>query len=137
MAHNASKAAVRLMTKSVAVQHAKDNIRANSVHPGVMPPMRTSGRTADPAVRAEHMRVIPMRRREKLTGLRHSVPRFRWIVLHHRFGNPTGRRSHRHIGLRRRALSRDEICGRGTALAEKDRCARRLRAHGTTCRSGI
>ena len=33
MAYNASKAAVRLMTKSVAVQHAKDKIRANSVHP--------------------------------------------------------------------------------------------------------
>jgi NAD(P)-dependent dehydrogenase (short-subunit alcohol dehydrogenase family) len=62
MAYNASKAAVRLMTKSTAVQHAKDNIRANSVHPGVMPAMRTSGRTADPAVRAERMRVIPMRR---------------------------------------------------------------------------
>ena len=43
MAYTASKAAVRLMTKSVAVQHAKDKIRANSVHPGVMPPMRTSG----------------------------------------------------------------------------------------------
>ena len=40
MAYNASKAAVRLMTKSTAVQHAKDKIRANSVHPGVMPPMR-------------------------------------------------------------------------------------------------
>jgi NAD(P)-dependent dehydrogenase (short-subunit alcohol dehydrogenase family) len=25
------------MTKSVAVQHAKDKIRANSVHPGIMP----------------------------------------------------------------------------------------------------
>ena len=62
MAYNASKAAVRLMTKSVAVQHGKDKIRANSVHPGVMPPMRTSGRTADPAVRAERMRFIPMRR---------------------------------------------------------------------------
>ena len=53
---------LRLMTKSVAVQHAKDNIRANSVHPGIMPPMRTSGRTADPAVRCERMRVVPMRR---------------------------------------------------------------------------
>jgi NAD(P)-dependent dehydrogenase (short-subunit alcohol dehydrogenase family) len=48
------------MTKSVAIQHAKDKIRANSVHPGVMPPMRTSGRTADPATRAERMRFIPM-----------------------------------------------------------------------------
>lgn len=62
MAYNASKAAVRLMTKSVAVQHAKDGIRCNSVHPGVMPAMRTSGRTADPAVRAKRMNVIPMRR---------------------------------------------------------------------------
>ncbi len=62
MAYNASKAAVRLMTKSVAVQHGAENIRCNSVHPGVMPPMRTSGRTADPAVRAERMNVIPMRR---------------------------------------------------------------------------
>jgi len=40
----------------------QDNIRANSVHPGIMPPMRTSGRTADPAVRAERIRIIPMRR---------------------------------------------------------------------------
>ena len=62
MAYNASKAAVRLMTKSVAVQHAKDNIRCNSVHPGIMPAMRTSGRTAEPAVRAARMNVIPMRR---------------------------------------------------------------------------
>ena len=62
MAYNASKAAVRLMTKSVAVQHAEDGIRCNSVHPGIMPAMRTSGRTADPAVRAARMNVIPMRR---------------------------------------------------------------------------
>ena len=62
MAYNASKAAVRLMTKSTAVQHGKDKIRANSVHPGVMPPMRTSGRTADPVIRAQRMNVIPMRR---------------------------------------------------------------------------
>jgi NAD(P)-dependent dehydrogenase (short-subunit alcohol dehydrogenase family) len=73
MAYNASKAAVRLMTKSVAVQHAKDNIRANSVHPGIMPPMRTSGRTADPAVRAERMRVIPMRRPGEVDEVAHAI----------------------------------------------------------------
>lgn len=33
-AYNASKGAVRLMTKSIALQYAKDNIRANTVHPG-------------------------------------------------------------------------------------------------------
>src|SRR6201982_277235 len=73
MAYNASKAAVRLMTKSVAVQHAKDKIRANSVHPGIMSPMRTSGRTADPAVRAERMRVIPMRRSGELDEVAHAI----------------------------------------------------------------
>jgi NAD(P)-dependent dehydrogenase (short-subunit alcohol dehydrogenase family) len=73
MAYNASKAAVRLMTKSVAVQHAKDGIRANSVHPGVMPPMRTSGRTADPAVRAERMRVIPMGRPGRVDEVAYAV----------------------------------------------------------------
>src|SRR6185503_4673833 len=36
MAYNASKGAVRIMTKSAAVQYAKDGIRVNSVHPGVM-----------------------------------------------------------------------------------------------------
>lgn len=33
-AYSASKGAVRLFTKVTAVQHAKDKIRANSVHPG-------------------------------------------------------------------------------------------------------
>ena len=67
------KAAVRLMTKSVAVQHAKDKIRANSVHPGIMPPMRTSGRTADPSVRAERMRVIPMRRPGEVDEVAYAI----------------------------------------------------------------
>jgi len=33
-AYNPSKAAVRVFTKSTALQHAKDNVRANSIHPG-------------------------------------------------------------------------------------------------------
>ena len=73
MAYNASKAAVRLMTKSTAVQHAKDGIRCNSVHPGIMPPMRTSGRTADPAVRAERMKVIPMRRPGEVDEVAYAI----------------------------------------------------------------
>jgi 3(or 17)beta-hydroxysteroid dehydrogenase len=73
MAYNASKAAVRLMTKSVAVQHARDGIRANSVHPGIMPPMRTSGRTADPAVRAQRMNVIPMRRPGEVDEVAYAI----------------------------------------------------------------
>lgn len=33
-AYQASKGAVRLLTKNVAIQYAQDNIRANSIHPG-------------------------------------------------------------------------------------------------------
>ena len=33
-AYTASKGAVRLFTKATAIQHAQDNIRCNSVHPG-------------------------------------------------------------------------------------------------------
>src|SRR5262249_25989083 len=73
MAYNASKAAVRLMTKSVAVQHAKDKIRCNSVHPGIMPPMRTSGPTAEPAIRAERMRAIPMRRPGEVDEVAYAI----------------------------------------------------------------
>ncbi len=54
MAYNASKGAVRTMTKATAVQFGKDNIRCNSIHPGLMPPMRTSGATADPTVRGQN-----------------------------------------------------------------------------------
>ena len=35
-AYGASKGAVRLLTKSTAIQYASDGIRANSVHPGVI-----------------------------------------------------------------------------------------------------
>ena len=37
MGYNAAKGAVRTMTKAAAVQFAKDGIRVNSVHPGLMP----------------------------------------------------------------------------------------------------
>ena len=42
MGYNASKGAVRILTKSAAIQYAKEAIRVNSVHPGLMSPMRSS-----------------------------------------------------------------------------------------------
>jgi len=62
VAYNASKGAVRTLTKAIAVQYGPDNIRCNSVHPGLMPPMRTSGKTADPAFRAQMLKGVPMNR---------------------------------------------------------------------------
>jgi 3(or 17)beta-hydroxysteroid dehydrogenase len=41
------------------MQHSKDGGRANAAHPVIIPPMRTSGRTADPAIRTDRMRFIP------------------------------------------------------------------------------
>ena len=73
MAYNASKGAVRIMTKTAAVQYAKDGIRVNSVHPGVMPPMRTSQASADPEWRAKMLRVIPLKREGRVDEVANAV----------------------------------------------------------------
>jgi NAD(P)-dependent dehydrogenase (short-subunit alcohol dehydrogenase family) len=62
MGYNAAKGAVRTMSKAAAVQFAKDGIRVNSVHPGLLPPMRTSILSADPKVRASMLKAVPMGR---------------------------------------------------------------------------
>ncbi|HUU71897.1 MAG TPA: glucose 1-dehydrogenase [Burkholderiales bacterium] len=62
MGYNGAKGAIRLMTKSAAVQYAQDGIRVNSVHPGLMPPMRSSVSAADPKLREKVIETIPMRR---------------------------------------------------------------------------
>ena len=59
--YNASKGAVRLVTKAAAVQHAKQGIRVNSVHPGMMPPMLTSFQRGDSA-REAMISAVPMGR---------------------------------------------------------------------------
>lgn len=62
MGYNASKGAVRIMTKSAAVQYAAKGIRVNSVHPGMMPPMTTSVGTAAPETREVMLKEVPMNR---------------------------------------------------------------------------
>jgi NAD(P)-dependent dehydrogenase (short-subunit alcohol dehydrogenase family) len=73
MAYNPSKGAVRIMTKTVAVQHAADNIRANSVHPGFMPAMRTSVGSANPEWRAKVLKAVPMKREGRVEEVAHAV----------------------------------------------------------------
>jgi len=73
MAYNASKGAVRIMTKTAAVQLAGDGIRVNSVHPGFMPPMRTSKTSADPTWRATMLAAVPMKREGRVEEVAHAV----------------------------------------------------------------
>ena len=73
MAYNASKGAVRIMTKSAAVQNARHGIRVNSVHPGMLPPMRTSKATADPAIRAKMIAPVPMKREGRVEEVAYAV----------------------------------------------------------------
>jgi 3(or 17)beta-hydroxysteroid dehydrogenase len=73
MAYNASKGAVRIMTKSAAVQYAKDGIRVNSVHPGVMPPMRTSRVTANAEQRQRMLAQVPMGREGRREEVGYAV----------------------------------------------------------------
>ena len=72
MGYNAAKGALRTMTKAAAVQFAKDGIRVNSVHPGLMPAMRTSKLTADPEVRDKMLAAVPMRRAGDIDEVAHA-----------------------------------------------------------------
>ena len=71
--YNASKGAVRTLTKAAAVQFGRDKIRVNSIHPGLMPAMRTSGATADPSFRAEMLRAVPLGRSGEVDEVANAI----------------------------------------------------------------
>ena len=58
--YHASKGAVRLFTKATAVKHGPDGIRANSVHPGFLPPMKSAN--PDPEQRLQVISLTPLGR---------------------------------------------------------------------------
>jgi NAD(P)-dependent dehydrogenase (short-subunit alcohol dehydrogenase family) len=60
--YQASKGAVRLLTKATAIQYAREGIRANSVHPGPIVTPMTERRRADPAQRQLMISRIPLGR---------------------------------------------------------------------------
>jgi NAD(P)-dependent dehydrogenase (short-subunit alcohol dehydrogenase family) len=60
--YQASKGAVRLLTKATAIQYAGDNIRVNSVHPGPVVTPMTAARRADPQVVQLTLSRIPLGR---------------------------------------------------------------------------
>jgi len=62
-AYNASKGAVRVFTKVTAVEHAKDKIRCNSIHPGpIDTPMLQSGHADPEAAMQRRLSAIPLGR---------------------------------------------------------------------------
>ncbi len=60
--YQASKGAVRLLTKATAIQYAKEGIRANSVHPGPIVTAMTERRRADPEQHRLMLSRIPLGR---------------------------------------------------------------------------
>jgi len=58
----ATKGAVRLFTKATAIQYAKEGIRCNSVHPGLLETPMTQDMLAAAAHREERTQRIPLGR---------------------------------------------------------------------------
>jgi NAD(P)-dependent dehydrogenase (short-subunit alcohol dehydrogenase family) len=61
-AYIASKGGVRLFTKATAIQHAKDKIRCNSVHPGPVATEMIRDTLENPDLWAQRLRRLPMGR---------------------------------------------------------------------------
>ena len=71
--YQASKGAVRLLTKSTAIQYAGEGIRANSVHPGpIVTPMTEAGR-ADPERNELTLSRIPLGRHGEPSDVAYGV----------------------------------------------------------------
>ena len=60
--YTATKGAVRLFTKSTAIQHAREGIRCNSIHPGPIETDMIADTLSDPANLALRMQRLPLGR---------------------------------------------------------------------------
>jgi NAD(P)-dependent dehydrogenase (short-subunit alcohol dehydrogenase family) len=61
-AYTTTKGALTMLTKSVAVRYAKDNIRCNSVHPSTVETAFVAAMLKDPERRAERLGEVPLGR---------------------------------------------------------------------------
>ncbi len=72
-AYNASKGAVRLLTKSTAVQYAAEGIRCNSVHPGPIETQMIREVYPDDETRNSRVSAIPMGRMGEMDDVAKGV----------------------------------------------------------------
>jgi NAD(P)-dependent dehydrogenase (short-subunit alcohol dehydrogenase family) len=72
-AYSATKGSVRLFTKSTAIQHAKDNIRCNSIHPGPIETDMIKDVLASPDKWAQRLRRLPMQRAGRPEDIAYGV----------------------------------------------------------------
>ena len=73
-AYNASKGAVRVFTKVTAVEHAKDNIRCNSIHPGpIDTPMIREGHADPAAMEQQRLSLVPLGRLGTVDDIAYGV----------------------------------------------------------------
>ena len=68
-AYTTTKGALTLLTKSVAVRYAKDNIRCNSVHPSTVETALVQVMLKDPERRAERLGEVPLGRLASATDV--------------------------------------------------------------------
>ena len=71
--YDASKGAVRLLTKTTAIQYARDGIRANSVHPGPIATPMTEASRADPERYQSSISRTPMGRYDQPEDIAYGV----------------------------------------------------------------
>ncbi len=71
--YTATKGAVTLLTKSVAVRYAKDNIRCNSVHPSTVETALVQAMLRDPERRAERLGEVPLGRLAGATDVANAM----------------------------------------------------------------
>jgi NAD(P)-dependent dehydrogenase (short-subunit alcohol dehydrogenase family) len=68
-AYTVTKGAVTLLTKTVAVRHAQDNIRCNSLHPSTADTPLTQIILQDPVKRQERLGEVPLGRLASISDI--------------------------------------------------------------------
>lgn len=72
-AYTTTKGALTLLTKSVAVRYAKDNIRCNSIHPSTVETALVQAMLKDPERRAERLGEVPLGKLASATDVANAL----------------------------------------------------------------